>query len=128
MSPRIALPLLLLAVPAGARAQDPAPPSMLEALNMGFTEVSGWILKAAESVPRASGARTTWAETVALSGAGKAELLDQLRKSIATCTAAHTAADASRSAPLVANYGHASLHYGNIVTYLRMLGITPPSS
>jgi uncharacterized damage-inducible protein DinB len=77
---------------------------------------------------RATGTNREWAETVALSGAGKAELLAQLKQSIAACTAAHTAANAARVAPLIANYGHASLHYGNVVTYLRMMGITPPSS
>jgi len=77
---------------------------------------------------RAAGTDQGWTDTVALSGAGKTELLAQLKRSIATCTAAHTAANAARGAPLLANYGHASLHYGNIVTYLRMLGITPPSS
>lgn len=77
---------------------------------------------------RAAGTDQDWTDTVALSGAGKTELLAQLKRSIATCTAAHTAANAARGAPLLANYGHASLHYGNIVTYLRMLGITPPSS
>jgi hypothetical protein len=50
-----------------------------------------------------------------------------LRKSI-HCTAAHTAANTARVAPLIANYGHASLHYGNMITYLRMTGIKPPSS
>jgi uncharacterized damage-inducible protein DinB len=24
--------------------------------------------------------------------------------------------------------GHTSLHYGNIVTYMRMMGLKPPSS
>jgi len=77
---------------------------------------------------RAAGTPIEWAETVAQSGAGKAGILGELRKSVAACTAAHTAANAPRGQALVANYGHASLHYGNIVTYLRMLGITPPSS
>jgi len=77
---------------------------------------------------RAVGHPIEWAETVAQSGAGKAELIAQLRTSIEACTAAHIPANEARGQPLVANYGHASLHYGNIVTYLRMLGITPPSS
>lgn len=77
---------------------------------------------------RASGTNIEWAETVALSGTGKAQIIAELRKSIDACLAAPTAANAGRARALVANYGHASLHYGNIVTYLRMLGITPPSS
>lgn len=77
---------------------------------------------------RAVGRPIEWAETVAQSGAGKAELIAELKKSIAACTAAHTSANEARGQPLVANFGHTSLHYGNMVTYLRMLGITPPSS
>jgi hypothetical protein len=34
----------------------------------------------------------------------------------------------SRPLPLMQNIGHANLHYGNLVTYLRMMGLTPPSS
>ena len=29
---------------------------------------------------------------------------------------------------LIQNFGHVNLHYGNIVTYMRMLGLVPPSS
>lgn len=77
---------------------------------------------------KAAGGNPEWAETVALSGAGKDELLRKLEASIAACTEAHQAANGARVGELVANLGHASLHYGNLVTYLRMLGITPPSS
>lgn len=34
----------------------------------------------------------------------------------------------SRTAALVLNIGHNNEHYGNMVTYLRMNGIVPPSS
>lgn len=77
---------------------------------------------------RAAGRNVEWAETVALSNAGKAELLARLRESITACTAAHTAANAARGNELLANFGHVNHHYGNIVTYLRTLGLTPPSS
>jgi uncharacterized damage-inducible protein DinB len=30
--------------------------------------------------------------------------------------------------PLLQNISHSSLHYGNMITYLRMMGLTPPSS
>ena len=30
--------------------------------------------------------------------------------------------------PRVENIGHSSLHYGNLITYLRMMGLVPPSS
>jgi hypothetical protein len=29
---------------------------------------------------------------------------------------------------LIRNYGHTNLHYGHIVTYMRILGLVPPSS
>jgi hypothetical protein len=29
---------------------------------------------------------------------------------------------------LMANVGHTNLHYGNLITYIRMLGMVPPSS
>ncbi len=77
---------------------------------------------------KAAGGNPEWAETVALSGAGKDELLQKLEASIAACTKAYHTSNAARVRELVANLGHASLHYGNLVTYLRMLGITPPSS
>ena len=34
----------------------------------------------------------------------------------------------TRTAALVLNIGHNNEHYGNLVTYLRMNGIVPPSS
>ena len=30
--------------------------------------------------------------------------------------------------PRFANVGHTNPHYGNIITYMRMLGLKPPSS
>lgn len=77
---------------------------------------------------KAAGGNPEWAETVALSGAGKDELLQKLEASVAACIKTYHANNAARVGELVANLGHASLHYGNLVTYLRMLGITPPSS
>jgi hypothetical protein len=29
---------------------------------------------------------------------------------------------------LLANVSHTNLHYGNIITYMRMLGLAPPSN
>ncbi len=77
---------------------------------------------------RASGTQVQWSDSIAQSGARKAELIAKLKDSIALCAAAHTQQNAGRIPPLIANVGHASLHYGNLVTYMRMLGLTPPSS
>lgn len=77
---------------------------------------------------RANGGKPEWKETVALSKAGKTEMIARLRESIAFCTAAHKADNASRSGELLTNYGHVNHHYGNLVTYMRMLNLTPPAS
>ena len=72
----------------------------------------------------------------------KAELLTALKASFATCDAAYgaaTDADLSRSitifgrptniaGALTMNAAHDMEHYGNLVTYMRMIGMTPPSS
>ena len=34
----------------------------------------------------------------------------------------------ARVSALIGNVGHLNEHYGNIITYLRMNGIVPPSS
>lgn len=71
--------------------------------------------------------------------AAKAELVKALSESIAYCNAVYAAAKddgkalqaAAGGTPfssLLMNVTHDSEHYGNIVTYLRMKGIVPPSS
>lgn len=73
---------------------------------------------------------------------GKAELIAALRDAFAYCDGAYTTLTDANAAemrtfhggPLArmnvlgANEVHTTLHYGNMVTYLRMNGITPPSS
>ena len=72
----------------------------------------------------------------------KAELVKDINDSIAYCDAAYAAVkdDAKATAPFAANrrgtpfssmlgnLTHDSEHYGNLVTYLRLKGIVPPSS
>jgi len=74
----------------------------------------------------------------------KAGIVKALNASMAYCDAAftaltdRTAADtidmpfgmgkAARTAALVGNISHLNEHYGNLVTYMRMKGIVPPSS
>jgi uncharacterized damage-inducible protein DinB len=105
---------LVLALPTDMVAQAAsAPPSLLEATRESFVEVAGWIVRAAEIVPEAQyGYRPTDA----------VRTFGQLVGHVADANNYYCAR------ALVANHGHASLHYGNMVTYLRMLGITPPSS
>ena len=71
----------------------------------------------------------------------KAALIAALKASTAYCAKAYTITDAAGRTPLtmfgqkqnrfwalVMNASHDDEHYGNIVTYLRMNGIVPPSS
>lgn len=71
----------------------------------------------------------------------KAALVEALKKSIALCDRAYAQTDVQAMAPviifgspstrlgaLVMNSTHDFEHYGNIVTYLRLNGIVPPSS
>ena len=124
----------------------------------GFAEVSGWLLKAAEMVPpdkysykpaptvrtygemlghvadgynyfcgRAAGKKVEWSDATAQGKTDKATIVAALKTATSACTAAHNGAG-SRSPLLIQNYGHTNLHYGNVVTYMRMLGLVPPSS
>lgn len=147
---------LVAGAPGQADAQHAArDPGAL--LSGGFDEVAGWVVRAAELIPaekygytpaasvrtvgqlighiadghnyycaRGAGRAVEWVETVEKGGHDKATLVAKLKESIAVCNAAHASAGAA--GPLIANYGHTSLHYGNLVTYLRLLGLTPPSS
>ena len=71
----------------------------------------------------------------------KPELLEALRASTAYCAKAYSQSDAtvrqrtslfgqerSRLFALGSNATHNAEHYGNIVTYMRMKGMVPPSS
>jgi hypothetical protein len=70
-----------------------------------------------------------WSDAVEKSkaGTGKAAVISALKQASSGCTAAH-AMPTARFHQLMANVAHLNLHYGNAITYLRMLGLTPPSS
>lgn len=128
------------------------------ALKQGFAEVSGWLLKAAEMVPpdkysyrpiatvrtygellghvadgynyfcgRAAGQKIEWSDAIAKGNTDKATITAQLKTATDSCSAAHTGKGAG-SPLLLQNFGHTNLHYGNVITYMRMLGLLPPSS
>jgi DinB family protein len=59
--------------------------------------------------------------------ATKAELVKALNDSYAYCEGV-IAKDEKGFANLLVNVTHDSEHYGNLVTYLRMKGVVPPSS
>jgi hypothetical protein len=140
------------AVPVVPRPDDP-----VAMVSRGFTEVTGWVLRAAEVVPadkygyrpvgtvrtfaqlighiadshnyycaRAAGKQVEWSDAIEKATRDKATLVPKLRQSIVGCAAGY--AGAGQIGPLTENFGHTSLHYGNMVTYIRMLGLKPPSS
>ena len=127
------------------------------AVRRSFTEVSRWVLNAASLVPadrfdyrptetvrtfgqlvahvadaysyycgRAAGRNVDWSDAIEKGTTDKTALLEQLSQAQTECDVVY--ASASQIGPLVENVGHTSLHYGNMVTYLRMLGLVPPSS
>ena len=126
-------------------------------LRKGFGEVSGWVSKAADLVPaekygyqpvktvrsfgqlighiadtynyycaRAAGKNVEWSDPAEKGKTDKATVVPKLKQALDGCTAAY-AAPAQIGAAL-GNLAHTSLHYGNIITYLRMMGMVPPSS
>ena len=54
-------------------------------------------------------------------------MTQKLRESIAVCTTDY-GNNASHIGALINNVAHTNLHYGNVITYLRMMGLVPPTS
>ena len=132
--------------------------SAATAVRAGFTEVNDWVAKAAELIPadkysykpvatvrtvgqmvahiadsygyycaRASNRSVQWSDAIEKGPTDKATLTAKLKQATATCTTAYTAGTGDIG-QLMANVAHTNLHYGNLITYIRMLGMTPPSS
>lgn len=145
--------LCALATSAHAQAKPDNIPGLLKG---GFDEVNGWIMKSAELVPaerytykpvatvrsfgelvahvadgynwycaNASGKKTEWSDAVEKGKTDKATVTARLKQAADACTAATAK---GQTLQLMQNIGHANLHYGNMITYLRMMGLTPPSS
>lgn len=141
----------------GQSAPEKAPDVSTD-LRYGFNEVNGWVTKAAEMVPsdkynyrpvdsvrtfgqlighitdsynyfcaQGVGNKVEWSEAVEKGGTEKDTLLPKLKEAVGRCNAAYGSGNAQLR-PLFANVGHTNLHYGNIITYMRMLGLKPPSS
>ena len=68
-----------------------------------------------------------WSDAGEKGGPTKAKVVAALKQSIQNCNAAYGSSTA-RIDKLMANVAHSSLHYGNVITYLRMMGLKPPSS
>lgn len=141
---------------ASAQSNGPAKLDTATALRKGFGQVSGWVLKAADLTPAdkysykptesvrtfgqviahiadsynyycaaATGAKTQWSDAVEKGPLDKATLVQKLKQATSACEAVYGSGQAP---PLIENIGHTNLHYGNIITYMRMMGMTPPSS
>ena len=141
----------------GQTTPEKAPDVATEMRN-GFNEVNDWVTKAAEMVPaekynyrpvdtvrtfgqliahitdsynffcaRGVGNKVEYSDAVEKGGTDKDTLLPKLKEAVGKCNAAYGSAN-GRLRPLFTNVGHTSLHYGNIITYLRMMGLKPPSS
>jgi uncharacterized damage-inducible protein DinB len=150
----VALGGLLVVTPLAAQQAENDP---LAASRRGFNEVSAWVVAAAEMVPAdkygykpaepvrtfgqlvghladsinyycavAAGKNVEWSDAIEKGTTDKTALVAELKKALGTCTAPY--ASGGRFRALVDNVGHTSIHYGNMVTYLRMMGMTPPSS
>jgi len=138
-------------------AQPPGGNDDAAALRKSFTEVSGWVSKAAELAPadkynyrptqsartfgqqiahiadsynyycaRAAGKNIEWSDAIEKGATDKATLVPKLKQSLNACNAVY--GGSGQTGALIENIGHTNLHYGNIITYMRMLGLTPPSS
>jgi uncharacterized damage-inducible protein DinB len=127
------------------------------AVRAGLAEVNGWIAKSAALVPpdkyaykpvatvrtfgqlvahiidgynyycgRAAGGATQWSDASEKGATDKAALATKLKTAQDACT--RTYAGTPQIGHAMANIAHSNLHYGNMITYLRMMGLTPPSS
>jgi uncharacterized damage-inducible protein DinB len=148
----------MIAKVEGVAAPQTGTPSVAAEMRQGFAEVSGWVSKAADMVPaekynykpvdtvrsfgqiiahvtdsynyfcaRGAGNKVEWSDATEKGSTDKATLVPKLKQAVDKCNAAY-GSDTGQVGPLLGNIGHTSLHYGNIITYMRMLGMKPPSS
>lgn len=150
--------LLLSAAPSFAQSTADKAPDVSAGMRAAFNEVNGWVTQAAEMVPaekynyrpvdtvrtfgqlighitdsykyfcaQAVGNNVKWSDEVAEGATDKNTLLPKLKDAVEKCNAAYSSGNAQLK-PLFGNVAHTSLHYGNIITYMRMMGLKPPSS
>jgi uncharacterized damage-inducible protein DinB len=148
----------MLAASSFAQSAPDKTPDVSTELRNGFNEVNDWVTKAAEMVPadkynyrpvdtvrtfgqliahitdsynyfcaHSAGNKVEWSDAVEKGATDKDTLLPKLKEAVGKCNAAYSSGNAQLR-PLFSNVGHTSLHYGNIITYMRMMGLKPPSS
>jgi len=137
--------------------QVPAADPVQITLQKNFSQVSTWIAKAADMVPadkysfkatpdvrtfgqliahiadsanffcaRAAGNKVEYSDAIEKGTTDKATLVPKLKASLDTCNATYKSP--TKVEELITNLGHVNLHYGNIITYMRLMGMVPPSS
>jgi len=140
-----------------ASAQESDKAKTANAVRKGFEEVSGWVTKSADMVPaekynykpidsvrtfgqivahitdsldyfcaRAAG-KKPGTDSAEKGTTDKATLVPKLNEAVTKCNVVY-ASDSAQIEPLMANVAHTNLHYGNLITYIRMMGMKPPSS
>jgi uncharacterized damage-inducible protein DinB len=151
----VILAILLVAM-GSTDAQQPDVKQTAANLGKGLGELAGWITKAADMVPadkysykpaptvrtfgelvghiadgynyfcaRATGKKVQWSDAVEKGKTDKATIVEELKKATNACSTAYATGGLD---PLIQNFGHTNLHYGNVITYMRMLGLVPPST
>ena len=150
--------LLLSTPSTFAQSTPEKTPDVATEVRNGFNQVNDWVMKSAELVPadkynykpvdtvrtfgqmiahitdsynyfcaRGVGNKVEWAEPVEKGNTDKDTLLPKLKEAVGKCNTAYSSGNAELR-PLFTNIGHTSLHYGNLITYIRMMGLKPPSS
>ena len=150
--------LLLSALTSFGQSTPEKAPDMSTDLRNGFNEVNDWVMKAADTVPadkysyrpvdtvrtfgqliahitdsynyfcaHGVGNKVEWTTPVEKGATDKETLLPKLKEAVGRCNTAYSSGSAQQK-PLFINIGHTNLHYGNIITYIRMMGLKPPSS
>jgi len=74
-----------------------------------------------------AGNKVQWADPAEKGTTDKATLVPKLKEAVDKCNAVY-GSDSAQIEPLMENIAHTNLHYGNLITYLRMMGMKPPSS
>lgn len=139
-------------------AASETPSAILEELRKSFEEVHAAVAKSADLVPAdkyaykptatvrtfgqlvahvadsyvwyctyASGRSVEWSDAIEKGKTDKATVTQKLKESLSVCTEAY-GRNTSRVGGLINNVAHTNLHYGNVITYLRMMGLVPPTS
>jgi uncharacterized damage-inducible protein DinB len=140
-----------------AQTAAPQKPEANEMLKSGFGDVNNWITKSADMVPadkysykptdgvrtfgqlvahvtdsynyfcaHGAGKKVDWSDAVEKGSTDKETLLPKLKQAVDACNAVY--GSPTEAKPLFINIAHTNLHYGNMITYIRMMGMKPPSS